>query len=99
MRRAELVFFLHDGSVTSLCTTDSSMTQELVAHRRMSKGTCLTSFTILTVTSHIKLTGRCYFGRASRLASGVTIHWLVCWRCCIGRLYRNSMVSGCATGG
>ena len=52
-------------AIDSLCTATSSITQELVAHRRMSKGTCLILFTILTVTSHIKLTGIwCYFARA-----------------------------------
>ena len=39
-------------AITTLCTTASSIAQELVAHRRMSKGTCMTLFTILTVTSH-----------------------------------------------
>ena len=86
-------------AITSLCTAASSITQELVAHRRMSKGTCLTLFTILTVTSHIKLTGRCNFGMAHRLAWGVIIHWLVFWRCCSGRWYINSRASGYATGG
>ena len=79
--------------ITSLCTTDSSITQELVAHRRM------TLFTILTVTLHLKLTGMCYLGREHRLAWGAIIHCLVCSRCCSGRWYINSRVSVYATGG
>ena len=60
-------------AVTSLCTTTRSIMQEPVAHQRMSKGTCLTLFTILTVTSHIKLTGRFYFGKVCILAWGVIV--------------------------
>ena len=95
MRRIELVFCLHDGSInslfmivvtvsshtvscsqggsahlavgviaiTSLCTAASSITQEPVAHRRMSKGTCLTLFIILTVILQVGITstGRTYW--------------------------------------
>ena len=86
-------------AITTLCTTASSIALELVAHRRMSKGTCMTLFTILTVTSHIKLADRCYFGRAHRLSCGVIIHWLVCLRCFSGRWFINSRVSGHVTGG
>ena len=68
-------------AITSLCTAASSITQELVAHRRMSKGTCLTLFTILTVTSHIKLTGRCNFGRAHRLACSLEmLQWKMVYK-------------------
>ena len=86
-------------AITTLCIAASSIAQELAAHGRMSKGTSLTLFTILTVTSHITLAGRCYFGRAHRLAWGVIIHWLVCWRCLSGRWFINSRVSGYVTGG
>ena len=45
-------------AITTLCTAASSIAQELVAHRRMSKGTCMILFTILKVTSHINLADR-----------------------------------------
>ena len=60
-------------AITTLCTATSSIAQELVAHRRMSKVTCLTLFTILTVTSHIKLADRQWWDSAGwhRFASSM----------------------------